>query len=142
MKIATKAFVFTYDGQRDETIAGVTRVHDDHELVAQHPDCWRDETLQDELKVRSERLRELDRRAERGGRGGRSGRDGNWPESVTRRRDEERFWARMLDGFAPLVDERDPGLDAVETFDAARAAEWRADMLEAGWHGRDSLPCD
>jgi hypothetical protein len=138
MKVAVKDFPFTYDGQRDEAIAGCTRVADDHPLVAEHPDCWRDEGLQDELRIRSERLRELERRAAR------PAEDRDWPESVRRQRDENRFWSRMLDELDPEDHDRDRGLDAVEAFDAetARSARedidelWPANRLESGWQGR------
>jgi hypothetical protein len=134
MKVAVKNFPIVVDGVRDEAIAGQTKVHDDPPLVAQHPDCWRDETLTlaDELRIRTNRVRELERRVTR------TAEDRDWPESVRRQRDDDRFWARMLDQFAPEDREHDRGLDAVERFDAetARAARAaRADISEM-WHGR------
>jgi hypothetical protein len=138
MMIATKDFSFTLDGERDEAIAGRTRVDAGHELVALHPGCWREMTDEDELRVelqaRSDRVRELQRRAERPR--GRHGDGGDWPASVKRQRDEDAFWRRMADELDPIRDEHDLGLDAVERFDEARAAEWHDEVLEAGWHGR------
>jgi hypothetical protein len=140
MMVATKDFSFVYDGERDEAIAGMTRVEAGHELVERFPDCWRDmtdeEELRHELQVRSDRVRQLQRDADRPTGRRRGGGDGDWPEHVRRQRDEKRFWDRMLNELDPIVDEHDPALDAVEAFDEARAAEWHDDVLEAGWHGR------
>ena len=136
MMVATKDFSFVYENERDEAVAGRTRVDDNHDLVAQFPDCWREmteeEELPHELQVRSDRVRELQRDVDRPrGRGG----DGDWPESVKRQRDQDAFWNRMLNELDPVSDDHDRDLDAVERFDMVRAGEWR-DGLEAGWHGR------
>jgi hypothetical protein len=147
VKIATKDFSFTYDGQREEAVANQTRVYDDsHPVVLAHPDCWRDGTAQDEarleeqdrreeLQIRKERVEQLKRDAARP--------KDSRPRSAAGRRqaDEDQFWAmvdRQLhpsEPVDPVQSVFDEGQRTLERFDEARFAELRHDLTEA-WQGR------
>jgi hypothetical protein len=64
MKVATRTFSYIDDdGVRDEIVAGRDRIADDHPLARAFPGSWREEGLEDELKVRSAWVAEM-RRAE------------------------------------------------------------------------------
>ena len=145
MKVATKSFSYIDDdGVRDEIVAGRDRIADDHPLARAFPDCWREEGLADELKLRSAWVAEM-RRAE-------EERHTSTREPVSRagraEREEERFWSQVdrelhrdERSAAERAEQRvfDEGIRQIERLDEARLREETADLTEM-WAGR--LPAD
>jgi hypothetical protein len=71
MKVATRSFSYIDDdGVRDTIVAGRDRIADDHPLARAFPGNWREENLEDELKVRRDCIASMRERAARpAGRG-------------------------------------------------------------------------
>jgi hypothetical protein len=148
MKIETRTFTY-----QDKFGGGVVeegeRVADGHELIAQYPSCWRDFGLDDELKVRSDRIAELPEAAERPA--------GRTPVSRAAReeRKQEDFWRateKLLDRTRddlPTAAERkeqafyDRALAEIEESDAQEIAQVndeavRDSAFDRGWSRRVS----
>ena len=135
IQIATQSFV----ADTGERVEKGERVVDGHDLCRRYPQHFRAFTLDDELRVRSDRVRELaDRavgephRAEPLSRAGREEqREDNFWRSVDRElhRDVRTSEERTTDEFY------DRALDQVERLDSARLAELTDGYREA-WGGR------
>jgi hypothetical protein len=143
MMVATRSFPIRYEGQDDEIVAGQSRCSDDHPLVQQYPDAWREEGLADELAIRSARIAELNDRDTRVSYTPQT-------ESGKREQREAQFWGgvqRMLEPVVPAAERAEQRIfdEALAAFDASEArqqADFNADTEHEfrfdrdGWNRR------
>ena len=149
MKVARRTFTFTdMDGSRGEVVAG-ERIVADHALVRDFPAEFRDFTLDDELKIRSAWIAEMNERAARPA--------GRAPVSEAGKREQREadFWRsteRLLERTAPnqptSAERReqeffDTALASLEESDARELADVNEEAVrdfrfDRGWSRRVS----
>jgi hypothetical protein len=145
MMIATRSFTFTDAYGSGEVVKG-ERVDSGHELVKMFPDAWRDFTLQDELRIRSDCIADMNERAARPA--------GRAPVSEAGKREarEADFWRAteaLLERTAlnqPTSEEQreqafyDQALASLESMDTRELAEVNADAVRDYWFDRGWSP--